>query len=1059
MAVIQPKDLFAVYVPEVGVPLGYTSNTDLSSHNDSYDFGTGLSAEVTTTKYDDEDKGEGLLLSLDLVDGSLQTIANIIEGGTGYEVGDMVRVDGGTGGILDVMVVDPNTGAVQELSINDSGSDYQISSGVIFNLETTTTGNGDQLRVDLLIRGGNLVSINTSESQPGGFAAYTVGDEITITADTNPIVANVDAINSNSVTAGGVTKYSSDELKLDVLEWTDEGGAAFTVENIDFDESQGHDPGGLLIREGPDDEHVSKLIFQKANGKDKEDEIKLVRDYGQKLNGSGVEAAPNIDADGVDQNKLNVQLDLNKRIERRLGWIESNIYQPDASVFSNHTKPELVDGTEAFNNYDNDSRTDTSPVASYDDLEYLDEKIERNQSDLDDIKEELSSTGDDVQINDRLVVIVDDIATAGTDNNTVYFEGTEESGTYDFGDGDVPVTFIKYENVTKIKLCNKDEDGDGYDYAALKRHDIIRMRQPSIDEESFNTDYRLVEDPTNDGDFTLLEVIKDSTIFGITTDLYSSVDGDQSEVQIISVRDIDSGRYVNTTGDTMTGELILSGDPTNVSDANQAATKNYVDTRELDDLANVTAPSPSEGQTLTWQGGAWVPTGTNYTDLVFVKTLDATTTAPDANPVPGLLYIHDGPNGAAESNWGTLTLEDGDKLGYGNDNAWHKVGNVNNTTMDLASLSVTTGDAKDGGELSYNNSTGVFTFKPTDISALDNKYVLVTGDNMTGALTIKTSGSTDSRPMFAVKKDSTDDLLLSAMHYSAGDAVIYGGAMTRSDEIVTVGHVSNTYLPLAGGTMTGNINLNNKNLNNASTIKLNDKRIINVEFGAGGTLRYSNKTKLWWGSNSVKIGPSQDDFNNGNTDEIKLNMCGDVTGYDGGRIINMKDPVNAQDAVTLSYMEQYVTDNASGGSAAQATRDKLGTVKVIEGANNHESKNPIFIGTGGLLNCNIASTTSGKPGVVSVNGNYMTVDGNGHIRPKTASTSNLGIAKVSSISSGQSVVGISSDVLTVQESTNTSKGVNYKGICAISSGTPSSSSYQQGTMVYDRNNKTLYIKL
>ena len=167
MAVIQPKDLFAVYVPEVGVPLGYTSNTDLSSHNDSYDFGTGLSAEVTTTKYDDEDKGEGLLLSLDLVDGSLQTIANIIEGGTGYEVGDMVRVDGGTGGILDVMVVDPNTGAVQELSINDSGSDYQISSGVIFNLETTTTGNGDQLRVDLLIRGGNLVSINTSESQTG----------------------------------------------------------------------------------------------------------------------------------------------------------------------------------------------------------------------------------------------------------------------------------------------------------------------------------------------------------------------------------------------------------------------------------------------------------------------------------------------------------------------------------------------------------------------------------------------------------------------------------------------------------------------------------------------------------------------------------------------------------------------------------------------------------------------------------------------------------------------------------------------------------------------------
>ena len=63
-------------------------------------------------------------------------------------------------------------------------------------------------------------------------------------------------------------------------------------------------------------------------------------------------------------------------------------------------------------------------------------------------------------------------------------------------------------------------------------------------------------------------------------------------------------RYVNVSGDTMAGPLVLAGAPT----ANlHAATKLYVDSITLDSLSDVTSSTATAGQSLVFNGTSWVP--------------------------------------------------------------------------------------------------------------------------------------------------------------------------------------------------------------------------------------------------------------------------------------------------------------------------------------------------------------------------------------------------------------------------------------------------------------------
>lgn len=86
----------------------------------------------------------------------------------------------------------------------------------------------------------------------------------------------------------------------------------------------------------------------------------------------------------------------------------------------------------------------------------------------------------------------------------------------------------------------------------------------------------------------------------ITTVAYGTLTGGNAAVQL---QEIEDGK-VKKAGDTMTGSLILSADPTiNL----EAATKQYVDAKRLIDLADVNAVGVIAGQVLTYNGTNWTP--------------------------------------------------------------------------------------------------------------------------------------------------------------------------------------------------------------------------------------------------------------------------------------------------------------------------------------------------------------------------------------------------------------------------------------------------------------------
>ena len=128
---------------------------------------------------------------------------------------------------------------------------------------------------------------------------------------------------------------------------------------------------------------------------------------------------------------------------------------------------------------------------------------------------------------------------------------------------------------------------------------------------------------------------------------------------------LDSNPFTLKSGDTMTGPLILPADPVS---ANQAADKNYVDqsvaasasagTQKISlggDLGGIaTAPVvigiqgspvaatvPAIGQTLTWNGSAYVPATPNDDDLASPPAIGDVTAAPYLN-----VFAYNTPNSA-----------------------------------------------------------------------------------------------------------------------------------------------------------------------------------------------------------------------------------------------------------------------------------------------------------------------------------------------------------------------------------------------------------------------------
>jgi hypothetical protein len=153
----------------------------------------------------------------------------------------------------------------------------------------------------------------------------------------------------------------------------------------------------------------------------------------------------------------------------------------------------------------------------------------------------------------------------------------------------------------------------------------------------------------------------------------------------------------------------------------------------LGDLLDVdfTVRGPVSGDALIFNGSTW-GANTPFIDggLRFMYVVDVMSDNPAADVRFGDIYIHIGADGDSALSWGPdginpLVVTNGDKLALGRDNQWHIIGNIYSATgSDPGMFSVTTGSAIDGGQLSYNNLTGEFTFRPADISNFLEKDTL-----------------------------------------------------------------------------------------------------------------------------------------------------------------------------------------------------------------------------------------------------------------------------------------------------------------------------------------------
>lgn len=112
----------------------------------------------------------------------------------------------------------------------------------------------------------------------------------------------------------------------------------------------------------------------------------------------------------------------------------------------------------------------------------------------------------------------------------------------------------------------------------------------------------------------------------------------------------------------------------------------------------------------------------------------------------------------------------------------------------------------------------------------------------------------------------------------------------------------------------------------------------------------------------------------------------------------------------------------------------------------------------------VSKIVPGNGITVSSNTGEVTITAVPVIQPydlPVAKTGHLGGVKISSLSgSVVPAVGINdSEKLVVQESTSTSRGVNYKGQCCVMSGNniPNTSDFRQGQMIWHTGNNVLYI--
>jgi hypothetical protein len=145
--------------------------------------------------------GSGLQLNIVTRNGELRRISGIPNGGTRYNVGDIVTVPGGTGGTVRITATDGTTGVVTGVIVHNTGSGYSDASGVSI---TTISYSAGPYITDINT-GTNQITLSVNHATSG---AITFTAEQAVTATTSVKGLSVgDPIRIQAV--GGLTNLNN----------------------------------------------------------------------------------------------------------------------------------------------------------------------------------------------------------------------------------------------------------------------------------------------------------------------------------------------------------------------------------------------------------------------------------------------------------------------------------------------------------------------------------------------------------------------------------------------------------------------------------------------------------------------------------------------------------------------------------------------------------------------------------------------------------------------------------------------------------------------------------
>ena len=206
-------------------------------------------------------------------------------------------------------------------------------------------------------------------------------------------------------------------------------------------------------------------------------------------------------------------------------------------------------------------------------------------------------------------------------------------------------------------------------------------------------------------------------------------------------------------------EVLLPGD--NISDlVNDLGYLTEVES--LDDIKDVTVPSPQDGQALVWSGAEskWVAARQKLPSTFrFRGAVDCSIEHAEADPEIGWVYIQAGTDAAEPlESWTGIfnreTINIKDLIVYGTNDRWQRVENTFELTtiFDLEVVNKDPDPAYPQGRLEFDDTTTTLNFYQTERSwlpnvgddslqsgTLDDRYVNTVGDTMSGDLSFTNS--------------------------------------------------------------------------------------------------------------------------------------------------------------------------------------------------------------------------------------------------------------------------------------------------------------------------------